>query len=90
MIAVSISISRYLTVNYKYKSFDFTIDTFLMISLCEIGFFFHFNQTVNNGEGYHFDQILYGFAASVFQIIGTLLMIYAATYGLAGPASAMV
>ena len=86
LISVSISISRYWTVNYNYKSFDFTIDTFLTIALYEIGFFIHANEV----QPYTFEQLSFGIAASVFQITGTLLMIYAATYGLAGPASAMV
>ena len=38
MISISISVSRYWTVNHNYKSFDFTIDTFMVISLYEIGF----------------------------------------------------
>lgn len=32
----------------------------------------------------------YGIAASFCMVSGTILMIYSATYGLAGPASAMV
>lgn len=43
LISVSISISRYWTVNFDYKSFDFTVDTFFTISLYEIGFFVYFN-----------------------------------------------
>jgi drug/metabolite transporter (DMT)-like permease len=40
--------------------------------------------------GYTLLQVLFGTIASIFQILGTVLMIYSATYGLAGPASAMV
>ena len=43
MISISISVSRYWTVNHNYKSFDFTIDTFMVISLYEIGFFIYEN-----------------------------------------------
>ena len=39
MISISISVSRYWTVNHNYKSFDFTIYTFMVISLSEISFF---------------------------------------------------
>ena len=38
MIAMAISISRYWTINYNYRSLDFTIDTFLCMSIIELGF----------------------------------------------------
>ena len=66
MISISISISRFWTINYDYKSLDFTIDTFLAISIAEIGFFFYFNGQVNDGNGYKLQQIGFGVAASVF------------------------
>ena len=66
MISISISISRYWTVNHNYQSFDFTIDTFLMISIAEIGFFVYFNGEINDGLGYSAEQIGFGVAASLF------------------------
>ena len=56
------------------------------MGLIEIGFFINHQQNV----GYSLRAIICGIGASFGQIIGTLLMIYASTYGLAGPSSAMV
>ena len=56
------------------------------MGLIEIGFFINHQQNV----GYSLKAIFCGIGASFGQIIGTLLMIYASTYGLAGPSSAMV
>ena len=66
MISISISISRFWTMNYGYKSFDYTIDTFLAISFAEIGFFVYFNNNVNLGQGYTVEQLSFGIAASLF------------------------
>ena len=86
MISIMITISRYWTEKHGYSSLDYSIDTFVLLSLFEIGFFIYFAE--NNT--FTWLQILYGVAASVFQIAGTCFMIYSATFGLAGPASAMV
>ena len=86
MISLTISVSKYWTINYHYKSLDFTIDTFLCMSLIEIGFSIYYELNT----GYTFKEVLFAFIASIFQILGTMLMIYSATFGLAGPASAMV
>lgn len=40
--------------------------------------------------GYTKRQLIYGISASFFVIIGRMFLMYAATYGLAGPSSAMV
>ena len=66
MISISISISRFWTMNYGYKSFDYTIDTFLAISFAEICFFVYFNNNVNLGQGYTVEQLSFGIAASLF------------------------
>ena len=86
MIALTISVSKYWTMNYGYKSLDFTIDTFLCMSLIEIGFSIYYQLNT----GYTLVEFVSAFIASIFQILGTMLMIYSATFGLAGPASAMV
>jgi hypothetical protein len=41
-ISLFISISRYWTITYGYKSQDFTIDTFMMMAILEIYFFFNY------------------------------------------------
>lgn len=41
-ISIFISLSRYWTTQYGYKSEDFTIDTFMMMGLFEIYFFFNY------------------------------------------------
>ena len=56
------------------------------MGLIEIGFFINHQQN----SGYSLFAIFCGIGASFGQIMGTLLMIYASTYGLAGPSSAMV
>lgn len=38
MISLTISVSKYWTMNYDYRSLDFTIDTFLCMSILELGF----------------------------------------------------
>ena len=86
MISIMITLSRWWTEKYGYISLDFTIDTFLLLSLVEIAFFFYYAES----RTYTWLDILYGVLASIFQIAGTMLMIYSATFGLAGPASAMV
>ena len=73
-------------MNYNYRSLDFTIDTFLCMSILEIGFCINYHLNV----GYTLEQLAFGVVACFFQIFGTMLMIYSATFGLAGPASAMV
>ena len=73
-------------MNYNYKSLDFTIDTFLCMSIAELGFCIYYEIETS----YTSQQILFGIIACMFQIFGTILMIYSATFGLAGPASAMV
>ena len=88
MIAITISVSKYWTMNYGYNSKDFTIDTFLCMGLLEVGLCIKFEAS--DPVGYDFKQISFGIIAAIFQILGTLLMFYSATYGLAGPASAMV
>ena len=42
MISIMITLSRWWTEKYGYVSLDFTIDTFLLLSLAEIGFFYYF------------------------------------------------
>lgn len=42
LVAVSIAIGRYWTLECGYKSFDFTIDSFLVMSISEIGLFIHY------------------------------------------------
>ena len=86
MISIFISVSRYWSQFYGYKSIDYTVDTFLCMGLIEIVLFV--NHQVN--VGYTLKAIICGVGASFGQIMGTLLMIYASTYGLAGPSSAMV
>ena len=88
MISITISISKYMTMKHGYNSRDLTIDTFLCLGILEIGLCIQYQVT--NPIGYDFREILFGVIASIFQILGTMLMIYSATYGLAGPASAMV
>ena len=56
------------------------------MGLIEICFFIDYHRT----NGYSLNQIFIGMSASIAQITGTLLIIYASTYGLAGPSSAMV
>jgi hypothetical protein len=86
MISIMITISRYWTEKHAYASLDYSIDTFVLLSLVEIGFFIYYADQ----NTFTWMEIVYGVAASVFQIAGTCFMIYSATFGLAGPASAMV
>ena len=86
LISIFISVSKYWSQIHGYRSIDYTVDTFLAMGIIEIGFFVHHQVTV----GYSLKVLLCGIGASFGQIVGTLLMIYASTYGLAGPASAMV
>ena len=39
LISIFISVSKYWTINYGYKSQDLTIDSFMLIGLLEILFF---------------------------------------------------
>lgn len=66
---------------------SFTIDNFTVISLLEIPLLFYYEY---GPRPYTWNWIWHGVAAAVFQVLGTMLMIYASTFGLAGPASAMV
>ena len=86
MIASSISTARYFTTKHGYNTIDYSLDTFTCVALGEIYFFIQRNQEFP----YTSLQLSAGIAASFFQVMGTILMCYAATYGLAGPASAMV
>lgn len=86
LISMFIAVSRYWTENYGYSGLDFTMDTYFLMGLVEIPFFINHAQEV----GYNFMVLVYGIGASFGQIFGTMLMIYAATKGLAGPSSAMV
>lgn len=82
LISLFILVSRYWTEKYGYSSKDFTIDTFMLMGLLELPFFIQVQYSLYN--------LILGVFASLAQIIGTFLMIYASTYGLAGPSSAMV
>lgn len=86
LISIFISVSRYWTYHYGYDSIDYSIDTFLVMGLVESYFFVHHATTI----GYSIQVFISGFIACCAQIIGTCLMIYASTKGLAGPSSAMV
>lgn len=86
MISIFISISRHWTMTYGYSSFEFSIDTFMLMGFIEVPFFIRHASSV----GYSSYVIMCGLGASFGQIVGTILMIYAATKGLAGPSSAMV
>ena len=44
-ISVFISVSRYWTLNYGYKSQDLTLDTFMLIGFLELGFFINYHNT---------------------------------------------
>ena len=44
-ISFFISVSRFWTTNYGYKSTDFTIDTFMLMGIIEIYFVFEFQAT---------------------------------------------
>ena len=46
MIALTISVSKYWTMNHNYRSLDFTIDTFFCMSVAEIGFCIYYEYTV--------------------------------------------
>ena len=86
LISIFISVSRYWSANYNYKSIDYSIDTFMLMGLVELYYFIrHYLNT-----GYAPFELTCGFGASCCQIIGTCLMIYASTNGLAGPCSAMI
>ena len=86
LISISISVSRYWTVHHGYNSIDFSVDTFMLMGFIEIFMFGRYEMN----QGYTLIQFVTGFAASCGQIAGTCLMIYASTYGLAGPSSAMI
>lgn len=86
LISLFIAVSRYWTEHYGYTGLDFTMDTYMVMGLVEVPFFIHHAL----GQGYTVKVLLCGIGASMGQIFGTMLMIYAATYGLAGPSSAMV
>ena len=44
-ISFFISVSRYWTTNYGYKSTDFTIDTFMLMGIIEIYFFYEYQTS---------------------------------------------
>ncbi len=54
--------------------------------MIELPLFCWYHMTV----GYTTAQMCYGVSASACMFLGTLLMIYASTHGLAGPCTAMV
>ena len=62
MISIMITISRYWTEKHAYSSLDYSIDTFVLLSLAEIGFFVYYAE--NNTFTYM--EIFFGVAASVF------------------------
>ena len=62
MISLTISVSRYWTQNYNYKSLDFTIDTFLCMSLLEFGFFLYYEIQI----GYQTKDMIFGLTACLF------------------------
>ena len=86
LISIFISVSRYWSQTFNYRSIDFTVDTFMLMGFIEVPFFVWYQL----GVGYSLRAIVCGLGASFGQIMGTCLMIYSATYGLAGPSSAMV
>ena len=62
MISLTISVSKYWTMNYNYKSLDFTIDTFLCMSILELGFCIYYEIDI----GYTTQQILFAVIACMF------------------------
>ena len=86
LISISMTLAKYYTMHHNYASLDFTVDNYMMMGLMEIYFFIH-EQTTN---GYATYVLLFGVMAALCNTIGTLAINYAATKGLAGPASAMV
>lgn len=86
LISISISVARYFTIYHGYSSLSYTIDNFTAIGIIELPFFIYFDYL----RPYTFEEVVFGIGAGSFQILGTALMIYASTFGLAGPASAMV
>jgi drug/metabolite transporter (DMT)-like permease len=81
-----ITASRYWSVTHKYHSFNYTVDTLLMMGVLEVPFFIlHWVSF-----GYSLYVLVVGVIASFCQIAGTCLCIYAATNGLGGPSSAMI
>ena len=66
MNLIFISVSKYWSQNYGYKSLDFSIDTFALMGLIEFGYFYQYQiQT-----GYSLWVFLCGLAASFAQISG--------------------
>lgn len=62
LIACSITVSRYVTNKYNYKSLDYSMDVFLCVGLAEIAFFIKYEILV----GYGIQNIIFGIAASIF------------------------
>jgi len=62
MISIMITISRYWTEKHAYASLDYSIDTFVLLSLVEIGFFVYYAEQ----NTFSWMAIVYGVAASVF------------------------
>jgi len=60
MISIFISVSKYWNTYHGYKGVDFTIDTFMLMGLIEIYFFYQYNKE----KGYPFMVFLCGFGAS--------------------------
>ena len=85
MISLFITWARYFTLKHRYNSTDFTVDTFTLLGLIEVPFFLAYQLAT----GYTLFQLTCGLFASFAQICGTGLLIYASTYGLAGPSSAL-
>jgi len=84
--AAGILTARYFTTNFGYKSLDNTIDTFTIQAVVQVGFFIW-----KDIEGvYTWADIYWGIGSMFSYIAGNQAIIYACTFGLAGPAAAMV
>jgi len=60
MISIFISVSKYWNTYYGYRGVDFSIDTFMLMGIIEIYYFYQYNQET----GYPVDVFFCGFVAS--------------------------
>ena len=82
---MNVLFSRYWTENFGYKSNDFTVDTFVVIGLCELPLFMQYESTT----GFTLVEMVYGVSSSICFMFGVLIFIYAASQGLSGPTTAL-
>ena len=85
IIAVMLTLPRYITDNYNYPAQKLPLDSLFILGLGGTPFMlYYWNQ-----YGYTNYELTAGIVGSMFHAVAMTLLNYAVTYGLAGPSNAI-